>query len=1004
MQFKFDDNLDYQTGAVKSITGLFIDFGDFAEYFEEYDSEIKGNIPEDEELDEEWLLENLQAVQDEFNERMDANNTPTMKITPSTHLEMESGIMLEGVSNDGFQYPSFSIEMETGTGKTYVYLKTLYELHQKYKFKKFIIVVPSIAIFQGVKEAFNSSRDHFKSIYGNHPFVLRPYEGGKIETIKTYATDSEPEILLMTLASFNSKGNKIYQTSESIPDGILPYQYIQKTRPIVIMDEPQNMGSQISKDAIRTLKPLFSIRFSATHRTDDCPNLTYRLTPLEAFRRNLVKKIQVIGITEEETGGKQMMSLKEVKGKGRTAKATIVCYKEENGVRKLEEITLKQDDELQRKTRLEEHLGFKVTNIGSESGNEFIEFENTIRLDFNGGDGVSRPNIFRYQIRQTLQEHFERQEKLEKENIKVISLFFIDRVANYIGNGSEEGIIKRIFNEEFRLLREKSTRYKNCSPEEVQLSYFASYRKGKKGKEEDIYLDKEASDAKGRAAEKEQFELIMNRKKELLSFNDKHAFIFAHSALKEGWDNPNVFQICTLNQTVSVVKKRQEIGRGLRLAVNQDGDRIFDDQINVLTVIANEKYETFANSLQSEYSTNEGGAPPPPKPKRAPAIRKDEIYTSEDFKGFWEKLIKKTEYNINIDTEKLLNEIKSEIEAKTFPDPKVVISKGDFTITQFIFKIREFKRDGRVELEILQEESNKSRDGIFKNVRILNVEEGDNISTRRYLDDTRLRGFEVHSIDPHKSNPEVVFKNGERITKFKELVYEVSDNRNVQSRETEGNHDRFKVFNVIDKLEKATSLTKATCFKIFDAIPSDKANKVFRNPEGFTNKLIEITKNCLGNHISENVEFTVTDDSIERDLEELFPPEMEYVQNEIIATPNGGLYTNTQKDSDIENHFVVEKLEKDENVVFYFKFPSKYKIDFPKIIGNYNPDWAIVRKTEDGGHKVELVRETKGNADIERLRFSHEIRKVKVAQRHFKALNLDYKVIKGDEEDWYAPI
>lgn len=1001
MKFKFDDNLDYQTGAVKSIVDLFIDFGDFSAYFDEADSEIKGNIPEDEELEEEWLLENLQAVQEEFNVQMDANSTPTMKITPSSHLQVESGIMLEGVSNDGFQYPSFSIEMETGTGKTYVYLKTLYELYQKYDFKKFIIVVPSIAIFQGVREAFDSTRDHFKSIYGNDIFALRPYEGGKIDTIKSFATNDNAEILLMTLASFNSKGNKVYQTSESIPDGMLPYQYIQKTRPIVIMDEPQNMGSQISKDAIRTLKPLFSLRYSATHRPDDCPNLTYRLTPLEAFRRNLVKKIQVIGITEEETGGKQMMSLKEIKGKGRAAKATIVCLKEEHGVRKLEEITLKQDDELHRKTHLTDHEGFKVSNIGSEKGNEFLEFENTIRLDFNGGDGISRPNIFRYQIRQTLLEHFDRQERLEKENIKVLSLFFIDKVANYIGDAENEGVIKKIFNEEFRLLRDKSSRYKGYSTEEVKAAYFASFRKGKKGNEEEVFLDKEASDAKGRDAEKEQFRLIMKGKKELLDFNNKVGFIFAHSALKEGWDNPNVFQICTLNQTVSVSKKRQEIGRGLRLAVNQVGDRVFDDQVNILTVIANEKYETFANSLQSEYSSKEGGAPPPPKPKRAPAIRKDEIFTSEDFQNFWNKLIKKTDYNIKIDTPKLIEEVKEQIELEPFPDPKVVISKGDFTITQFIFRIKEFKNDGRVELEIVQEESNVAKEGIFKNVRQLNVEEGDNISTRRYLDDPRLRGFQVHSIEPNKSNPEVIFKNGERITQFKELVYEVSDNRNVRNRETEGNYDRFKVFNVIDKLEKATSLTKETCFKIFDSIPADKAQKVFRNPEGFTNKLIEITKNALSTHISENIEFSVNDDVMDRDLEELFPPRIEYVQNETISTPNSGLYNNTQKDSDIEYHFVVDKLEKDENVVFYFKFPSKYKIDFPKIIGNYNPDWAVVRKTDEGGHKVELIRETKGTADISKLRFSHEIRKVQVAKRHFKALDLDYKVIKGDEEDWY---
>jgi type III restriction enzyme len=998
MKFVFNSNQEFQLKAIKNVVDIFDGIGEYHVQFS-MGSEITPNLPEDEDLDDDFLLENLQVVQEDFNDEMDARDTPTMKIDLNSSLEKEKGLMLEGVSNDYHEFPTFSIEMETGTGKTYVYLRTIYELNQEYGFTKFIIVVPSIAIFQGVKKSWEITQEHFKTIYGNDLFALRAYDSSRIQEVKTFATAKNVEVLLMTLASFNSSSNNLYKSTDKLPGELLPFEYIQKTRPIVIMDEPQNMNSAKSRDAIRTLKPLFSLRYSATHI--DTPNLVYRLTPVEAFRRNLVKRIQVIGVEQKELGGKVPLSLKKVSGKGKSAKATLATYTEKKGLQKVEEIIVKTGDNLFAKTNLEVHKGMIVENIGSASGEEFVSFDDGTVLNMFGGDGISKPDIFRYQIKETIAQHIEHQLKVKDKGVKVLSLFFIDKVSNFIGNNNEIGIIRKIFNEEFKIQRDKLELFKDKSPEDVQASYFASFQK----KGETFFLDEEeASNEDQRKAQKEQFELIMKKKEELLSFENDVCFIFAHSALKEGWDSPNVFQICTLNQTLSATKKRQEIGRGLRLAVNQLGERLNDNQVNILTVIANESYESFANTLQQEYIENEGEAPPKPKPKRAPAKRQDKFYNSSDFKDFWHKLTLKSKFTINVDSKKLVEEIKEKFKDKknnTFPDPKIVISKGNFVITTFTVRVLSFEENNTARINVVKEDTRGNKNklgsyGMFDDGLL--IKEGDDLE--KILKEPKLRGFVVNSIEPNKSNPDVVFKNGFKITKFKAETYNVSDNRDIESKDSQSGFQRFPVFNVIDKLERATSLTKETCFQILKSVPHDEQNKLFRNPEGFTNKLIEITKNALAIHVADNIQFELSKDALDYNADDLFPEKIEYVQTEVIDSSNHGLYDKTQKDSEIEEKFVGSKLELDKEVEFFFKFPSKYKIDFPKIIGNYNPDWGIIRKDKDG-LKIQLVRETKGTADIENLRFVHEINKVKVAQKHFDALNINYRIIKGDESNWY---
>lgn len=1002
-KFKFSPNQDFQLQAIKNVVDLFDGVGSFHKSFS-LNTEISPNLPEEQDLDDDFLLENLQIVQEEFDVQMDAKDTPTMKIGVSNSLEKEKGLMLEGVSNDFHEYPSFSVEMETGTGKTYVYLRSIHELNKKYGFSKFIIIVPSVAIYQGVLKSWEMLKDHFKTIYGNDYFAFRPYDSSRIQEVKTFARAKNVEILLMTLQSFNSATNNLYKSTDKLPGEFLPFEYIQQTRPILIIDEPQNMASKKSKDALCTLRPLFSLRYSATHK--ETPNLVYRLTPVEAFRRNLVKRIQVIGVEQKELGGKVPISLIKVAGTGRSAKATIVSYTEKSGTKKIEEFIVKTGDSLFSKTNLIEHKGYIVENIGSGKGEEFVEFEDGTLLTMEGGDGISKPDVFRYQIKETVAQHIEHQKRVEKLGIKVLSLFFIDKVSNFVGDGKNEGIIKKIFNEEFKIARNKLNRFKDKSPEEVQASYFASYRqKPKGGVEEIIFLDNEASNNTQREAEKKQFELIMKNKEELLSFENDVCFIFAHSALKEGWDNPNIFQICTLNHTISKNKKRQEIGRGLRLSVNQDGERIHDDQINILTVIANESYESFANTLQQEYLDQEGDAPPKPKPKRAPAIRQNKYYESKDFRNFWEKLTLKSEYKLKVDTERLLKEIKEKYKDKknnSFPLPKVVISKGNFVITTFTLKVLTFEEENKAVITVVKEDTRGNKQKFNSNYLFgsgIIISEGADLE--RILSEPKLRGFIVNTIERNKSNPDIEFKNGFKISLFKPEVYTVSDNRDIKSKESQTSLQSFPVFNIIDKLEKGTNLTKDTCFKILKAVPFDEQSKLLQNPEGFTNKLIEITKNALAIHIAENIEFKISEETKKYGLEELFPENINYVQTEIVNSSNHGLYDKTQKDSEIEEQFITNKLEFDSNVKFFFKFPAKYKIDFPKIIGNYNPDWAIVREDEKG-IKIQLVRETKGTAAIENLRFVHEINKVKVAQKHFNALGIDYDIIKGDEKTWYV--
>ncbi len=946
------------------------------------ENDIVPNIPPQESLEETFLLENLQIVQEN-------NIDKAIQLTVTNSVEFDSGLMLDGVSNDVWNYPSYTIEMETGTGKTYVYLRTIHDLYKAYGFNKFIIVVPSVAIYEGVLHSIEMTKTHFLELYSGQRIDEFGYDSAKIGNLRTYATSSSINVMVITLAAFNSKTNNIFKSTEKLQGELLPYEYIQKTRPIIIMDEPQNMETDKAKQALRTLKPLFALRYSATHKTS--PNLVYRLTPVEAFRQNLVKKIQVIGVSEEENLNQPFLSLLSVsKTGGISAKVRVYINKDGKSVQ--QDITLKQNENLYSVTHRPEHQeGYKVDEISVAEHDTFLRFENGLIIKLNDTVGSSRPAVFRWQIQQTIEQHIEMQNRLEDKGIKVLSLFFIDRVANYINNG----LIRKIFDEEFEKLKVKSPRFKEQKPENVQSSYFASYRQKPKGGEElEIFVEDEASNDKQRKAEKEAFELIMKKKEELLSFSNEVSFIFAHSALKEGWDNPNVFQICTLNTTISESKRRQEIGRGLRLAVNQEGVRVEGEQVNILTVIANESYETFANNLQKEYRDAGETAPPRPTPKKRSAQRRDVIFNSNDFKEFWKKIAQNTTYQIKIDTDKLLKECNNRLSIANFPKPIITVTKGKFVITEILFELKEITATNAKINVVVSNTNNESTK--YENIQIDQKFNFDKFHKS-------LRGYKVNDFITNQTDKHVIFTNGDKISLFKPLKVVSEEGQKPQSVTRKGSTELYPVFNFIERAAYETGLTKTTLLKIYQRIPEEKRILTFMNPEGFTGKFIEVIRECLADHVAENLEFLFNEKTSIYDVNKVFPNEIPFVQRETIDSSEKGLYEYVQVDSNVERNFVENRLHNDDNIVFYFKFPSSFRIHLPRIIGNYNPDWGIVRFDDGNKFKLQLVRETKGKPEeeMEKLRFTSEKRKIICAKRHFKEIGINYRAIDDKIQNWY---
>lgn len=627
MQLKYE-HLDYQKQAIDSIVDLFQ--GEITHHQDDFSLSDKDNmrvIANELSLSKDDIFNNLKNIQ--------------------TQNQLSLSDKLDNLY--------FSVEMETGTGKTFVYLNTIFELYQRYGWRKFIIVVPSVAIREGVLQTLNSTKAHFKDEFNSPIYHYGEYSGQKTNALKHFATSTNIEILVMNIQSFEKESNIINQQREN---GVL-MELIQATNPIIIIDEPQNISSDKRKNAIENLNPLFTVGYSATHK--EIINKVYSLNPVQAFEKNLVKQIVVNSVISQDKNN-TFIELKEITNKS-GLKAKIIFDISEKQQLKRKAITVKLGDDLYEKSKQNpNYQGFIITGIDLE--NQMIKFSNGIEIARGVNMDCLRDEIMKQQIHYTIKEHLKHEKELNKDGIKVLSLFFIDKVENYRTNA--QGELGKFY-EWFEELYELETKQ---SASGVHKGYFSQDKKGN------------AKNSNGTTKDdNDAYELIMKDKERLLSLDEPVRFIFSHSALKEGWDNPNVFQICTLNETTSVIKKRQEIGRGLRLPVNQKGERIYDEKVNILTVIPNESYEQFANSLQQEYIDDcgikfEKSHLKNAKNERTVTYRFD-AFTDPLFLQIWERIRHKTSYRVQFDSDELIDNASQKIHVMPKIDiPKIEIKKA----------------------------------------------------------------------------------------------------------------------------------------------------------------------------------------------------------------------------------------------------------------------------------------------------------------------------------------
>ena len=1018
VQIKFDANQNYQLDAVNSVVSVLDGlskyeleerlFRDVA--FEEDD--IVPNIDTDSIFTDDFLLENVNRVR--------ALNHLNSLMCLS---EKNDGDLID--SFDFWSYPEFTIDMETGTGKTYVYLRTIYSLFEKYGFRKFIIVVPSIAIYEGVLNTFKATRNHFLPLFsqGAIPTKIIEYDGEHPEMCKNFATSTTPQILLTTIDSFNKAKNTIFKQTDKLPgSSLLPIHYIQKTRPILILDESQKYGTDKAKKALRTLKPLFAIRYSATPGKNP-PNELYRLSPFDALQMNLVKRIAILGSEENQSGVEQEDYFKvidvRVEKKNVVAELQLQVYRA--GKLHLEKMVLKNGDVLSKKTKNEKYGDLKIKNLSAEENQKYVEFSNGLVFanDEESCASLTKEQIFRKLIRDTIQTHIERKRFLEQEgcgDVKVLSLFFVDRVASYNG---ENPIIKNIFDEEFNALKSQDSDLARLEPKDVREAYFAQKVNKKTKVEEAFDIDEDCS-ADDKEAQKKAFDLIMRKKEVLLSKTEKVCFIFAHSALREGWDNPNVFQICALREISTENSRRQTIGRGLRLPVNQNGERLHNPELNVLTVIANESYESYAAKLQlenAECGASTGGINTTNARKNVNVVR-NKNFGGQHFKNLWENVCRQTEYEIRIDSDELIDEAKKRLDAMHFEPAKITTTKGRFVVTRYVLEVENFTSSGNVtcSLKIENSEGDKIETKITLKEKMTLAKAVNNelvLYSNRADDLTPLenaKAIKIEFNEKHLEYSTIQFDGCEEpLSKGSKWEFSSETGRVASTVEENFEMPDIPKFDLLARTAKETNLTRKTILRIFKNLSTKSQVEFLKNPEGFAGQFIAILKELVSDHIARKIRYSSTGGQMDvwENPEELFPQSKKLPENEVeTANESVSIYNKIQVDSSVERNFVIQRLnvgnQKSGKVQLYFKFPPKYKIAMPKIIGNYNPDWAIVRNDANGS-SISVVRETKGTEDLRKLPHTNEARKIICAQQHFKAINVEYRHVDDRDDEWYKP-
>lgn len=924
---------------------------------------------------DEQLLHNIREVQ--------AGNG----ILESTQLEGPRGLKL-GLN--------LTIEMETGTGKTYTYVRTMYELHQLYGWSKFMIIVPSIAIREGVYKSFQVTQDHFQELYGHRisPFI---YNSGRPQDIETFASDSHISVMIINTQAFNAKGKdarRIHMELDQFGTR-RPIDIIAQTNPILVIDEPQSVEGDKTLENMQEFKPLFTLRYSATHKNEY--NKVYRLDALDAYNKKLVKKIQVKGISiKGSTGTSGYLYLEQIELSVSHPPRAVVEYEKRSAasVRRVRQKLVKGDNLFELSGEMPQYKNWIIGDIDGYHNRISVNGEELYAGQAVGD--LDEAAFRRIQIRETILSHLTKERELFDKGIKVLSLFFIDSVDKYrrydADGEPEPGDYAQIFEEEYCQLRSEfldlfhpgyNEYLGRDAVEKVHNGYFSVDKKNK-------LVDPSIKRGKEETDDISAYDLIMKDKERLLSFDEPTRFIFSHSALKEGWDNPNVFQICTLKHSDASIRRRQEVGRGMRLCVNRYGIRQDEETIgeqvhivNKLTIIASESYEDFARGLQTEIA-----ATLKDRPQKATAEFLAGRLLTDD-KGHQQRLtqdearkLNKLLYKKDIldEDDKITPEGREAIAGNTVPLPENLEPFRD-SITKLLESVLTGKLpapENERDMVTIQTNANFHKaefKALWDKINLKTVYEV-NFDSARLVSDARNRinadlhiaerSYEIRSGELEQtSKEELEQKEGFRETgrESKRLVTDIYTNT---------------VYDIVGEIVKLTNLTRRTVVEVLKSILPEKFALIRKNPEEFIAKTAKLLNEVKAGLIFNNIVYHKIDER--HDAKTVFTNDMKVLRQSDLLKKH--IYDFLTTDSQTEARFA-KALEDSTHVQVYAKLPKTFKITTP--VADYSPDWAIVLDKETARH-IYFVAETKGSDSDLELR---EIEKLKIhcAGEHFKAIS-----------------
>lgn len=995
--------LEYQTEAVSSITDLFQGEGSIAQKYMHRQGHLIGNVV--------------------------ANVLPVDKHNIQNNLHVIQ--KRNKVSCTDIDDLQFCVSMETGTGKTYVYIKTIYELHKVYGFTKFIIVVPSIAIREGVQKTFDITKEHFKHMYHTIPIHCFIYDSKKLSDIRDFAQSNTIEIMIINIDAFNKDKNIIHQEMDRM-SGDRPIDLIAEINPIVIIDEPQSsVNTDKAKEALSWLNPLVVLRYSATHR--DEINTVYTLSPTKAYEQGLVKSIYVSSITSEDDFNKPYIELLSVDNtNGYKAKIKLDVKTSVGKISRVERTVQNNTHLFEISKERELYHGWYITNIDCQPGYEHIELNGIHRLFVGQIMGnISEKDIKRGQIRKTIEHHLNKELLLLQQGIKVLSLFFIDKVENYRLYGKEDtneyskGEYARIFEEEYTRLINlpiyepiRSILPFACNAEQAHDGYFSKDKKGR------------VKDTRGNTQDdQDTYSLIMKDKEKLLSMQTPLRFIFSHSALREGWDNPNIFQVCTLLDNQSTISARQKIGRGLRLCVNQEGERVYDRDINVLHVIATESFADFANSLQKEMEKEIGiqfgivneyifidiEIPVSLAQKLAIEIPENIQEEYQAYKQYEEEKQQLQDNNV-VDKEED-NAKLSRVEQYQREEPTIKLSYSasqdliDVLRKQDIIDAKgKLTKEGGEQIwkeniilpEVYQPIANDIIRKIQESTKQLPIRNAIDERVARQRKDILLsddfkniwecihqKTYYTVELDKEKIIKEGLKKLEQMQPIEKPRILESTakvdiTNVGINTQETSYRTQQLEYTSeyfpdILSILRNELKISKSTLRTLL--IQSGRLQDFCNNPQKFIEEVYSILKGVKDKLSIQNITYSVLVNSF-YDPHEVFAKEWKnaYIGQDIPS--NRSIYEYVIADSNIEKQFATA-LEEDSDVRFYFKLPKTFIVSTP--YGNYSPDWAILLN-QYGVSEIHFVVETKGSTDEKELREA-ENAKIACAKRHFQAIN-----------------